>query len=102
VLFVSVDRACCIFSNVSGFPYLLNQTQDSFNPVVVIVVHVEIRCLVLLFQFMDMASTNLTSNCDKGRKCNSNWEKTFPLLKKASSSENTVENVEAENLESFL
>jgi len=78
-----------VFSQkLSGNPYLPNRTQDSFNAVVVIVVHVQKCCLALvhhkLIQIMGMASTKWKSNCDKRRKYNSIWEKTFLWLEKTS------------------
>jgi len=76
------------FQKLCGNPYLPNRTQDLFSSVVVIVVHVQTCCLALihhkLIQIMGMASKRWKSNCDKRRKYNSIWEKTFLCLEKIS------------------
>jgi len=68
----------------------ISQTQDSFNSIVVNVIFDNVQTCYLaliyhkLIRFIGMPSFKWKSCYDKGRKYNSDWEKTFLWLKKAS------------------
>jgi len=68
----------------------ISQTQDLFNSIVVNVIFDNVQTCYLaliyhkLIRFIGMPSFKWKSCYDKGRKYNSDWEKTFLWLKKAS------------------